>query len=91
MRRPTLDDHLDRLHRRHGRTALEAAFASEEHDVVTVEDVAELTPPQWEEILESASIRLSMSKRNAVLRALRDIDDLPRYNYSTELGRQETA
>ena len=65
-------------------------FASDKHRITTVEDTAELRPEDWREILNDAELELPTSAKKGILRALKNVDDLQGYVYSTQLGRYQT-
>ena len=74
-------------HRQCWRSAILGVFASAQHRITTVEDIAELRTDDWRKIMNEAEVELPTSAKNAILRALKNVDDLQGYVYSPQLGR----
>ena len=60
----------------------------DKHRIETAEDIAELTPEMWSDILASAELVLPTAVKAKILLTLKSLDDLPKYEYSQDLGRQ---
>ena len=62
-------------------------LTSDQHRIDTCEDVAELDPETWAEILNEAELQLPTSAKNSLVCLLKSVGDVPSYEYSANLGR----